>query len=96
MNIEIKDKTEAILTELIASGRYLSIDDIIADAAHRLPVTPALPEHVKIDDLAAEQGIEPIADYRSLRADFFPSGETTEEFLSFLYADRDSDAPRVE
>lgn len=84
-----------LLLELIASGRYQSIEEIIADVDHPRPVEPAIPEHVEINDLAAEQGIEPITDYRSLSADIFRSGETTEEFLSFLYADRDSDAPRV-
>ena len=43
MNFEIKDKTEALLAKLIASGRYRSIDEIIADAAKRLPVASLYP-----------------------------------------------------
>ena len=95
MNIEINDKTEELLTELIASGRYGSVDEIIADAAQRLPAVPGLPEHIEIDALAAEQGVEPISDFHTLRADFYPAGETTEQFLSFLHNDRESDEPRM-
>lgn len=95
MNIEINDRAEELLTELIASGRYRSLDEIIVDAARRAPAVPRLPEHIEVDVMAAEQGIEPITDFRSLRADFFPPGETSEQFLSFLHAELESDAPRV-
>jgi hypothetical protein len=37
-----------------------------------------------IEELAAEQGIQPVADPRILRADFWPESESVDEFLAWL------------
>jgi len=54
-----------------------------------------MPEHLSVDDLATQQGIGPVADFKDLKANFYPPGETTDEFLSFLAEARLNDAPRV-
>ena len=101
MHIELNENTEKLLKLVLATGRYDSVDDIIAEAAAVLPTGPSsptiqqFPEHVDIDDLAAKQKIGPVKDFRNLKADFFPPGETTDEFLSFLHADNYHDVPRV-
>jgi hypothetical protein len=38
----------------------------------------------RVEELAAEQGVQPIADPRELRGDFWPPGESTDEFLTWL------------
>jgi hypothetical protein len=101
MHIELNENTEKLLKMVLATGRYDSVDEIIADAAGVLQMYPSsptiqrMPEHVDIDDLAAEQGIGFVTDFRDLKADFFPPNETTNEFLSFLHADNHHDVPRV-
>jgi len=95
MHIELNENTEKLLKIVLATGRYDSVDDIIAEAAAVLPPVQQMPEHVDIDDLAAEQGIGLVKDFRDLKADFFPPNETTDEFLSFLHADNHHDVPRV-
>ena len=101
MHIELNDNTEKLLKIVLATGRYNSVDDIIAKVAAVLPTAPSsptiqqMPEHVDIDNLAAEQGIGLVKDFRDLKADFFPPEETTDEFLSFLHADNNHDVPRV-
>ncbi len=93
MHIELNENTEKLLKLVLATGRYDSVDDIIAEAAAVLPTDLSsstiqqMPEHVDIDDLAVEQGIGPVKDFKDLKADFFPPEETTDQFLSFLHAD---------
>jgi len=101
MHIELNENTEKLLKLVLATGRYDSVDDIIAEVAAVLPTAPSsptiqvMPEHVDIDDLAVKQRIGLVKDFRDLKADFFPPKETTEEFLSFLHADNHHDVPRV-
>ena len=101
MHIELNETTEKLLKMVLATGRYDSVDEIIADAAGVLQAPPSsptiqrLPEHIDIDDLATDQGNSPVKDFRDLKADFFPPEETTDEFLSFLHADNRHDVPRV-
>ena len=35
----------------------------------------------QLEKLAAEQGVQPIADFDSLRADFWPEDESTDDFV---------------
>jgi len=101
MHIELNENTEKLLKMVLATGRYDSVDDIIAVAAGVVSTPPSsstiqrMPEHVDIDDLATKQKIGPVKDFRDLKADFFPPKETTDEFLSFLHADNHHDVPRV-
>lgn len=44
--------------------------------------------HVSAEDLAREQGIEPITSTQDLRADLFESDDEMEEFLADLRASR--------
>lgn len=96
MDIELKPETEKLLARLFASGRYNTLDDIVGDVAAKLADGPApMPEHLDPAELARKQGIGPIQDFRSLKADFYPPGETSEEFLRPLYERRRADAPRA-
>ena len=101
MQIELNAETEKLLKVVLATGRYGSVGEIIADVAGQLqtpPVSPMMqrmPEHVEVEELARVKGIGPVKDFRALRADFFPPEETTDEFLSFLRTDNRQDAPRV-
>jgi hypothetical protein len=37
-----------------------------------------------VEELAAEQGVQPIGDPRTLRGDFWPQDESVDEFVSWL------------
>jgi len=101
MHIELNENTEKLLRMVLATDRYDSVEDIIAEAAAVLPTALSsptiqpMPEHVDIEDLAAEQKVGPVKNFRDLKADFFPPEETTDEFLSFLHVDNHHDVPRV-
>lgn len=93
MTIEISDASQQLLAELIASGRYRSVDEVIAAAANAPILLKPMPSHVEVDELAAQQGVHPIGDFRDLRADFWPNGETAASFLNSTTNEPDS--PRV-
>ena len=44
--------------------------------------------HPSIEQLMAEQGTSPITDVSVLRGDFWPEGESVEEFLETLHDSR--------
>ena len=44
---------------------------------------PRLP-HIDPEALAAAQGVQPVADPRELRADFWPEGESADDFVAAL------------
>lgn len=56
---------------------------------------PPIPEHLDAAQLAREQGVGPILDFRDLKGDFYPPGETSDEFLRPIERRRRDDAPRV-
>lgn len=95
MKIEIIRKSE----ELLESGRYRSLDEIIAAAAGPLPSAESeltsMPDHIEVDDFAKREGIGVLEDFRKLKADFWPQDETAEEFLSAIHHGRDDNQPRV-
>jgi len=88
MQIEIDGETERLFRSALATGQYESAEEIVAELAKQLQVGAAedflqpLPEHLDIDDVARKQGVDPISDFRQLKADFGPPDETSEEFLS--------------
>ncbi|QDU91749.1 hypothetical protein Pla175_51800 [Pirellulimonas nuda] len=100
MQIELNSQSEKLLSELLASGLYDGIDDVIAAAAGRArdqgspSALAPLAEHVEVDALAEQQGVGVVLDFTDLKADIGPPGETTSDFLSFLRNGREADAPR--
>ena len=98
MQIEIHGETERLINVMLATGKYESAEDIIAEMLKQLSgdgEIQRLPNHVEVDAMAEHQGVKPIKHFRDLSATFSPPGETTAEFLSFLYRNRGHDAPHV-
>lgn len=67
----------------------LAADERPAD----IQLIPILPETIDIAELIRSQGVEPITDFRSLKGDFYPPEETSDEFLEAIEERRRHDAP---
>jgi len=65
---------------------------IVRDDASAVEVARRL-----LEKLAAEQGVQPITDFESLRADFWPEGESMDDFVRTIRGRRrDSEGRSVE
>jgi len=92
MHIEIDGVTEKLIQAGIASGRFRSAEDVIAEMARAWAAStavsaaalPRLSPSTDIRALAAEQGIQPF-DPHAAPPDFWPEDETCDEFLAFLH-----------
>ncbi len=49
------------------------------------PARTKLKPHFPAEELARQQGVEPIGDVSELYGDFWPEDETCDEFLAWLY-----------
>ena len=96
MQSNISPSTQQLLTELLQSGEFQDYDEAIAFLAsktlERSPL-PKLPEHIDVSELIREQGVPPVTDFRSLKGDFYPPEETSEEFLQAIDDRSRLDAP---
>jgi len=54
-----------------------------------------IPEHIDMDELAATQGVSLVEDFRKLKADFWPEGESVDDFLAGVRAHRKQDSART-
>jgi hypothetical protein len=56
------------------------------------PAAPAIPcsahKHIDVQELARQQGVQPVADPDVLRGDFWPEDESIDDFLHELRASR--------
>ncbi|CAN0365368.1 unnamed protein product [Ectocarpus sp. 4 AP-2014] len=101
MNIEISNETSRLLSSALAEGPYSSADELIAAMVRQNQPTNGattiseMPEHLDVDQLALEQGVEPISDFRELRAKFWPEGESVEDFLKTVDGRSRNDSPRA-
>jgi len=107
--MQIPDDQYAKLTAVAQAAGYDDLSAFINALANKpfadsfqnlgcevnLGTTQQMPEHLSIDELAVAHGIKPVQDFRDLKAHFFPPGETTDQFLSFLRSDNFNDVPRV-
>ena len=70
--------------------------------AHRNPivhddVSGAEAARKELERLAAEQGVRPVTDFESLRADFWPEDESVDDFVRTVRERRrDSGSRRIE
>lgn len=94
MQIEVSSETIQLLEAAMAAGRFASMDECIASLAKR-----ARNGHMprpSVDQLATEQDVGPIGDFRKLKADFWPDNESVDEFLQAIQSRRPtSDEPRA-
>ncbi|QDV61977.1 hypothetical protein [Crateriforma conspicua] len=108
MQIQLPAHIEASVIAALQAGEYDRVADEIAAAIRDNAATvtpsvesrakreiPRIPDSVTIDELAREQGIGPIKDFRDLKADFWPEGETTEAFLAAIRDARNDAEPFV-
>ncbi len=89
MNIEITGETEQLIRAAIAAGRYASAEEVIVEMVKRYKDVTShsilpMPKRIDLDAMAAAQGVGPIQDFRELEADFWPEGESMEDFLSSI------------
>lgn len=99
MQIDISPSTQQLLSKMIQSGEFKDYDAAIAFLASKsvkTPELPKLPDSLNIAEVIREQGVQPIGDFRSLKGDFYPPGETSEEFLQAIGERRQFDAPTAE
>lgn len=54
-----------------------------------------MPETIDVEQLKASQQATTVDDFRKLRADFSPEGDSIDEFLSFLRKSRSEAAPEL-
>lgn len=101
MNIEITGETEKLIRAAIATGRYASAEEFIAEMVRRSqkevsprPV-PWMSQRLDVNALATAQGVGPIENFRDLEADFVPPGESMEAFVQAIRTLRDADEPRT-
>jgi len=96
MQIEISNTTEKLLHAALASSDYQSADEFIAAMAMRVVggEIPQMPKHIDIDELAKQQGVGPINNFRDLKADFWPQDESVDDFLLEIRDRRQHDSPR--
>ena len=91
MQVELSPETLRMLEAVMANGKFASIDECVAAMAKRVQSRPV----DSIEQLADEQGVSPIRDFRQLKADFWPEGESVDDFLREIRERRPADEPRV-
>ncbi len=100
MQIEITGETERLIQAALATGEFASVEEFIATMARHVQpkstVTelPDTPKHVDVDTLATQQGVGPIADYRNLKADFWPEACSVDDFVGQIRTLREQGVPR--
>jgi hypothetical protein len=105
MWINITGEAERFIADEIAAGRLQSANEFVESliqgwrhetceyhAQHKL--WPNLPDEISVDELANRQGVRPITDPMSLKADFWPQGERIEDLEEEIATLRRCPSPR--
>lgn len=99
MEINISGDTEDLISRQIASGTFDSPEEAV-DAMARFWTgmkcqIAVLPDDVDIDEIAARQGVVPLAQpAEQLRGNFWPENESMDEFLEQLRENWQQGTPR--
>jgi hypothetical protein len=89
LGAEMLPAAERLLERLQATARANSANGVGAEPA---AVSPVFGRHPTIEELAAEQGVRPIASIDSLRATFWPEDEDPDAFVDTVRRWRREDA----
>ncbi|MEZ6117759.1 MAG: hypothetical protein R3C28_14480 [Pirellulaceae bacterium] len=88
MQIEINGETERLILSAIEAGDFASAEEFIAAIAKRYRNEQAdssefhaLATHITVDELAFQQRVGVLNDFRSLNSDFWPDGESVDDFV---------------
>ena len=90
MQIEITGELEAKVVAVMATQSLDSPEEAIAWLLDQRPAQVGakrislLPKQIDIEQLAKEQGVGPIEDFRDLKYEGWPDDESADEFLAFL------------
>lgn len=100
MNIELSEETSNLLRSVLAAGGYSSAEELIAALARQAHAPNGngafeeMPLHLEVDQVAADQGVGPVADFGLLGAGFWPEGESVDQFLAASRSRTPTDLPR--
>ena len=102
MQIEINGETEKLILSAIEAGDFASAEEFIAAIAKRYSNERAdsaefhtLAKNITVDELALQQRVGVLNDFRSLNSDFWPDGESVNDFIHSAKSQREHDVPRA-
>lgn len=91
MLIEITGELETKVKEAMAAGEFATPQALLVYWLNDMALTQSLtspvgmPVKLDPDALAAKQGIGPVTDFRQMKFDDWPEGESVEDFLAGIY-----------
>ena len=90
MKIDLTDDEERIVSDAVSSGRCENVEQAVAEALRfwGSGTAVAFRHNPTVEELHAAQGTRPMNDLAALGGDFWPAGESTEQFLAWLDEER--------
>lgn len=100
MNIEIHGNLEARLKAAMAAGDFSTPEELLehmltlkmSDSSKS--IAAGMPDKLDPDVLAAKQGIGPLTDFRQMKFDAWPEGESVDDFIAAIREERGSSEVR--
>ena len=96
MHIEIQGELEARFKAAMSEGNFATPEALLAkmlvekEAAMSLPVPAGMPDKLDPDALALKQGIGPLTDFRAMKFEQWPEGESVDDFIAAIREARGS------
>ncbi len=91
MQIEVSQETAKLFQAALASGKYTSVDELIAAMATHFQQCDkgidiqSMPEHIEFDELAKLQEAKAFDASSKAPADLWPEDESADEFLACIH-----------
>jgi hypothetical protein len=98
MQSEISQETAKLFQAALASGKYTSVDELIAAMAIHFQhygkdiVTQNMPEHIAIEELTKSQGAKAFDASSKAPSALWPDDESVDDLLACIHESRQDDA----